>query len=88
MSDHEQPKRPRRPVESGPMARGPQIRVSVSQALKDHVEETAGRLGYPSAAELVREAIVFRLALLAVQENKADVEAAERMLRRLLNDLR
>lgn len=84
MSDEEQARRPRKPVESGPMARGPQIRVSVSQALKDHVEETADRLGYPSAAELVREAIVFRLALLTIQENRDDVEAAEAMLRRLL----
>jgi Arc/MetJ-type ribon-helix-helix transcriptional regulator len=66
------------------MARGPQIRVSVSQAFKDHVEETAARLGYPSAAEFVREALLFRLALLAIQENREDVEAAEALVRRLL----
>lgn len=65
------------------MARGPQLRVSVSQGLKDHVEATAARLGYPSAAELVREAILFRLAMLHIQET-GDAQKAEEILRRLL----
>jgi Arc/MetJ-type ribon-helix-helix transcriptional regulator len=65
------------------MARGPQLRVSVSQALKDHVEATAERLGYPSSAELVREAILFRLAMIHLQET-GDAAKAEEIVRRLL----
>jgi Arc/MetJ-type ribon-helix-helix transcriptional regulator len=65
------------------MARGPQLRVSVSQAMKDHVELMAERLGYPSAAELVREAILFRLAMLHLRET-GDAEQAEEILRRLI----
>lgn len=82
MSDDDSANRPRLPLESGPMPRGPQLRVSVSQALKDHVEETARRLGYPSASELVREAILFRLAMIHLQES-GDADKAEEILRRL-----
>lgn len=84
MSEDDRPKHPVQRIESGSVPRGPQIRVSVSQAFKDHVEATAGRLGYPSSAEFVREALVFRLALIALQESQHDVEAAEELLRRLL----
>jgi hypothetical protein len=54
----------------------------MSQALKEHVEATAERLGYPSASELVREAILFRLCMIYVREG--DAEEAEELLRRLL----
>jgi Arc/MetJ-type ribon-helix-helix transcriptional regulator len=68
------------------VARGPQIRVSVSQALKDYVEETADRLNYPSAAEFVREALLFRIALILIQEHSGDVAEAEQLCRRLLGE--
>lgn len=66
------------------MARGPQLRVSVSQAMKDHCEAEAKRLGYPSTSELVREAILFRIAWQALRETDSDAQAAEELLRRLM----
>lgn len=82
MSDGSPAKRPPPSLESGDMARGPQLRVGVSQALKEHVEQTAKRLGYPSASELVREAILFRLAMIHLQET-GDAKQAEEILRKL-----
>lgn len=72
------------PVPSGEMARGPQLRVSVSKALKEHVEAVARDSGYPSASEFVREAILFRLCMLYLRDGNAD--DAEVVLRRLLDD--
>lgn len=77
--------RRRLPVASEGMARGPQLRVSVSKALKEHVEDVARENSYPSASEFVREAILFRLVMLQLRGGQ-DAAEAEEVIRRLMED--